>query len=88
MQEKKTGTYDQTWTPLSSVLQMICISVSLNLTMHFFCSFSTVWIIPEIQPRHRQANSFRPAQTARASEGRTAEGGHILDGGAESHCDA
>ena len=33
---EKMGTHDQTWTPLSSVLQMICISVSLNLTIHFF----------------------------------------------------
>ena len=39
------ATYDQTWIPLSSVLQMMCISFSVNLMMHLFCNFSTVWMM-------------------------------------------
>lgn len=41
-------TYDQTWMPpsLASSLQMMCISSSVNLMMHFFCSFSTACMMP------------------------------------------
>ena len=44
---KKTNTYDQTWIPPSfaSLLHIMCKFVSVNLMMHFFCSFSMAWMI-------------------------------------------
>ena len=42
-------THDQTCIPPSfaSLLQMMCMFVSVNFMMHFFCSFSMAWITPE-----------------------------------------
>lgn len=57
MQQQPTGgdaTDDQTWMPPSfvSLLHMRCMFSSVNLMMHFFCSFSMDWIIPAFRHQY------------------------------------
>jgi hypothetical protein len=60
---------------LASLLHIMHITSSLNLMMHFFCSFSMAWMIPKLD---------QPSEVDRASE-LTEKGVHILDGRAEPH---
>jgi hypothetical protein len=45
--QQRMDTHDQTCIPPSfaSLLQIMCRFVSVNLMMHFFCSFSIDWMI-------------------------------------------
>ena len=77
----KRKTHDQICTvlPEGSALQIMRISVSLNLMIHFFCIFSTVCIIP-IHFSHWSLLRYM-----QIGEQLTRESGDIVDVGAKAH---